>query len=312
MSQYNVTSAQWSLLRQLIQIDEQPGLGEKGYIEIAFGDGEYWLRKDSRATFESLADFAALAEEGLLEKCADKGSDVRYRITNAARSAIESGFDRLALTQPQRDSVLSVLRSLYSEGKLPIEIEALCQQISIDKQDLDTYLSMLELEGLLKREQPYFEETWIELTRLGISRIGSPGRELSQSTHVSGDQYNVDISGGGQHNVNVGAHLSHITQMINSAAHVDSSDRNALNDAMRQLQEALQQIDSDHAEEAEAVNKQAEVLIEEVVKERPNKTLATIRLDGLKQAAKNLEVIVPSVMVIVTDIIQKVQPFLNR
>jgi hypothetical protein len=64
----------------------------------------------------------------------------------------------------------------------------------------------------------------------------------------------------------------------------------------------LQKVPAEKASEAQAVAETAKTAVEQATKAQPNKTLVRISAEGLKQAAQNLAVVLPTVLSIATQI----------
>lgn len=111
--------------------------------------------------------------------------------------------------------------------------------------------------------------------------------------------------------INLGSSLNQVTQTINNAPGLDPALREELQKLVGQLQESLQQVPLNKAEEAQAVAESAETLINQATKEKPNKTLLQISGEGLKQAAQNLAVVVPAVLTIATQIVDTIGRYIR-
>jgi hypothetical protein len=86
----------------------------------------------------------------------------------------------------------------------------------------------------------------------------------------------------------------------------DPSTKAELDKLISKLDEALQQVPPDKAEDAEAVAQSAEALVETASQEKPNKTMVEITGEGLKKAAQNLADVAPIVLTIATQIVDTV------
>jgi ElaB/YqjD/DUF883 family membrane-anchored ribosome-binding protein len=114
--------------------------------------------------------------------------------------------------------------------------------------------------------------------------------------------------------VHGGIHDSHIagrdiivgSQALGALSGADQSLRDELQRLIAELEQALQQVPADHAEEAEAVAQAAQDLVDKAAADRPNKTLIQISGEGLKKAAKNLAGVMPAVLTIAAQIISTI------
>jgi len=107
-------------------------------------------------------------------------------------------------------------------------------------------------------------------------------------------------------NVTIKSTLTNVTQTIGALPQADASSKAELEKLIEELNDALQQVPDDKAEEAEAVAQSAEMLVEKAAEEKPNSTMIKITGEGLKQAAKNLADVTPTVLSIATQIVATV------
>ncbi len=68
----------------------------------------------------------------------------------------------------------------------------------------------------------------------------------------------------------------------------------------------MKEVPDENAGDAEVVAEMAKSLIENATKEKPNKKLIEISAEGLKKAAKDLAIIIPSVLLISEKLISTV------
>jgi hypothetical protein len=131
--------------------------------------------------------------------------------------------------------------------------------------------------------------------------IGKGAKAKGGNVHT-GDK--IDMSGDFRGAiVNVKSTLSNVSQTINALPNADDTAKAELQKLIAQLNEALQQVPAENADDAEAVAQMAETLVETANSEKPNKTMLQITGDGLKKAAENLAAIVPDVVKIAGAIV---------
>ena len=130
-------------------------------------------------------------------------------------------------------------------------------------------------------------------------------------TDTTGDTFTMsgDFRGA---NVNIKSTLTNVTQTIGALPDAESSTKAELEKLVAELNDALQQVPDDKAEEAEAVAQSAEALVEKAAEEKPNKTMVQITGEGLKQAAQNLADVTPIVLNIATQIVATVSRFVAQ
>jgi len=127
----------------------------------------------------------------------------------------------------------------------------------------------------------------------------------SSGTHVAGSQYNLsgNISGS---NVNIGSTLTNVNQSISAMPQGDQAEKDQLKQLIEQLNAALQQAPADRQAEAEAVATFAQQLVETAAKPQPNKPIVQGTGMMLKQAAQNIAGVLPTVLTIATQIVDKI------
>jgi len=106
--------------------------------------------------------------------------------------------------------------------------------------------------------------------------------------------------------VNIKSRLSAVSQTINKVPNIDQSTKDDLIHLIDELNETLQKVQPDKTEEAEAVAKSAELLVQTATREKPNRAMLQITADGLMQAAKNISGTLPIVAAITSQIINVV------
>lgn len=149
-----------------------------------------------------------------------------------------------------------------------------------------------------------------------VQVTGSQVGVIGDNAHVeggihfgsSGDTFNMsgDFRGA---MLNIKSTLSNVTQTIGALPLADSSTKAELEKLVKDLNDALQQVPPDKTQEARAVAKSAERLIEDAKEAQPNKAAIEISGEGLKQAAQNLAGVVPTVLTIATQIVAAIARF---
>ena len=103
--------------------------------------------------------------------------------------------------------------------------------------------------------------------------------------------------------VNIKSTLRNVTQTVNTLPSADESAKAELIRLIEQLNEALQKVPLEKAEDAEAVADSAKALVDAANKPKPNKATLQITADGLKKAAENIAAVMPAVVGIATQIV---------
>jgi len=204
--------------------------------------------------------------------------------------------------------VLRAIQQLQgpSESSL-IEDTAIAQQSSLGVQLVRDILSLLESEGKVTISRSHGGESDAVLTAKGRLLLADPKYAFSDSSSTT-----INFSGNFHGAIlNVRSTLSDVTQIIQSAPNLREGDKTDLRELTNQLLEALKSAPPENAEDAEAIAEAAKALMEAATKEKPNKTTVKITAEGLKQAAKNLSVILPEVFRVASDIATRIHTIMS-
>jgi len=120
-----------------------------------------------------------------------------------------------------------------------------------------------------------------------------------------GDRFNLtgDFRGS---IVNLKSRLENVQQSVGEIRSDDEEARKELQQLIQQLSEALEKAPKEQKEQVEAVAETAKALVDQAKGEKPNKTMIQITGEGLKQAAKNVAEVLPSVLPIAMQIVAAV------
>jgi hypothetical protein len=124
-----------------------------------------------------------------------------------------------------------------------------------------------------------------------------------------GDVYSGDFRGA---ILNIRSTLSNVTQSIGAIPQADDGTKAELERLVTQLEKALEEAVEqapEKADDAEAVAEMTKTLVDTASAEKPNKTMIQISGEGLKQAAKNIADVMPTVLDIATKIVTVVAAF---
>lgn len=116
-----------------------------------------------------------------------------------------------------------------------------------------------------------------------LENLEAPMGDIIKFSHVGG-------------NVNIKSRLDQVAQNIGSAASIPADQQAELQDLMRDLSRALEQIQGEKAEDAEKVAVAAERLSGEVARDKPDKRFLEVSAEGLKDAAEAVKGIAPTVV----------------
>ncbi|HMN62674.1 MAG TPA: hypothetical protein PJ988_20075 [Anaerolinea sp.] len=120
-----------------------------------------------------------------------------------------------------------------------------------------------------------------------------------------GDRFNLtgDFRGS---IINLKSRLENVQQSVGEIHSDDEEARKELQKLIQQLSEALEKAPKEQKEQVEAVAETAKALVDQAKGEKPNKTMIQITGEGLKQAAKNVAEVLPSVLPIAMQIVAAV------
>lgn len=181
----------------------------------------------------------------------------------------------------------------------------IAKELSLSVQEVRDYLDLLEQQGKIQSANSHDGHSAV-LTAKGRTELRDP-EYASQA--VSAPVFNFSGSFQGAL-FNIQSTLTNVSQTINAAPRIDQVTKDELQTLVEQLKQELQHAPPDRVEDAETVAETAKALVETVTKDKPNKPLVTITADGLKQAAKNIADILPTVFTIATQITERIQPLL--
>ena len=124
------------------------------------------------------------------------------------------------------------------------------------------------------------------------------------------DNVQVSISGGDFRGaiVNAASTLNNVQQSIGSASGLSDDAKAQLAQLVSELKEVLSKIPEEESEEAEVLAHHAQVAVNQLNTPKPNKKLLSISVDGLEQAAKNLERVAVPVAAIAVKIAMILRP----
>lgn len=134
-----------------------------------------------------------------------------------------------------------------------------------------------------------------------LNNEGSSNPEVMVVGEITMSQDNIhihDVVGP----VNVKARLDHVKQVVTNAPAVPKKEKEELTALLGQLEEALASVAKQQPEDAQRVLQAAEMVSAEVAKQKPSKSFLNITAEGLKEAAKAVAAIAPTVLDVATKI----------
>lgn len=119
------------------------------------------------------------------------------------------------------------------------------------------------------------------------------------------NQFNVQNS-----ILNIDSALENVQQSIHAASQVEDVEKQELEKLIADLRIALHEVPVEYQDEIEAVQEQAEQVGNVLSKGRINKKSLDVSSKGLVEAAKTLQAVTPSVLLIATQIANALAPYL--
>ena len=145
------------------------------------------------------------------------------------------------------------------------------------------------------------------ITMGNVENSGNMAIGRGAQASSSGDTFNMSGNFSGA-NVNIKSTLTNVTQSIGNLPQTGDDDKAELNRLLAELNDTLQQIPENRADEAETITELLKTLVDQASASKP-KPLLKITGDGLKQAAQNIADIMPNVLSIATKIVGILIPF---
>jgi len=103
--------------------------------------------------------------------------------------------------------------------------------------------------------------------------------------------------------LNLKSTLKNVQQSVGEIQTQDEDSKKELQALIGKLSQELEKAPAEKKEQAEAVAQTAQSLVEQAKAEKPNRTMLQISGEGLKQAAKNLADVMPTVVSIAAQIV---------
>jgi len=138
---------------------------------------------------------------------------------------------------------------------------------------------------------------------INYGRIGGNASVSSETVHT-GDAIAISASNA---NVGIKSSLDRALKTVSSWSAADDASRRRLQELLGELSDALACVPPEKHEDAQRVAKQAEALLEVAKGRKPDKTVYQLAVQGLKQAAKSVGSVAPTVLGIIEGVIGIVQ-----
>jgi len=141
------------------------------------------------------------------------------------------------------------------------------------------------------------------ITHFGVKEIEHALENPNEATTYFPATINI-MSGDFRGSIlNIESTLTNLSQSIGALIGAEADLKSELVGLIDQLKNELKSVPADKAEEAEAVAWAAQSLVQNSAEESPNRFKVQISRDGLREAAKSLAGIVPSVLSVIDRIV---------
>ena len=190
--------------------------------------------------------------------------------------------DALSAIRYQLDEIHESIKGLNPQKRVPIP-----NAPNAEAQDYE-YLLMLEREG----QDTLMVKDGVRLVKVNVRAVLSGIESEAKRRETGGNMTTINIMGNVNGSNIVSGDNNVITQRIQESFNkADKADIQAeLKETLKQLAEAVATMNKELPEEkAEEAADDLEKLIEEATKDKPNKKWYSVSIEGLIQAAENLE-----------------------
>ncbi len=204
------------------------------------------------------------------------------KITIAIDGLEHTRRDALSAIRYQLDEIHASIKGLNPQKRVPIPNAPNAEPLEYD------YLLMLEREG----QETHLVKDGARLVKVNVREILSGIESEAQRKEIGGTVTNIYIGGNVEGSNIVSGDNNVTTQRIQDSFNkAEAADIQAeLKETLKLLAEAVAAMNKQLPEEqASEVADDLEKLVEEVTKPKPNKKWYSVSIDGLIQAAKNLD-----------------------
>jgi hypothetical protein len=191
----------------------------------------------------------------------------------------------------------------------PLDVDALLRTVEVEIDMFDEDYLELKEEGQIHRYKA-FRDSILRKGR-GEGSYANSDRErivnYIQNAEIDMSKDKIEVS----HvvgPVNIKSRLDHVNQQVQQSNGWPDDQRQALSTLVEQLQAELAAIADKHPDEADRITRTTELVVSEATKPKPDKAFLNITAEGLKQAAKALADIAPTVLLVAG----KVAEFVTR
>ncbi len=133
-----------------------------------------------------------------------------------------------------------------------------------------------------------------------------------QTNYQIGNVDGMIVNVGGEQTIsgstilNLQSHWENVRQNLADWPKANQTAHDELLELVNQLKEQLDKAPQDRAAEVKQVAKRVEALVKEAKESKPDKAIVQVTGDSLKKAAENLATVMPSVLVIATQIVNHI------
>lgn len=247
-----------------------------------------------------LTEEYVVLDRGFRQKFHDIPGRYLAKVQKNTRFTKEKGMTPEAL----RNVLAVISRSELVSPNTFVADHIIAQEAGLSIQEVRDYLDLLEGEGKVTSANSFDGHSAL-LTALGRVFLRDPNYSPLKPMSANTSIY---IAGNVSDSIlNISSTLHHANQTIETASKLNYDSKEELKALIEELNLILQEAPPESAEEAEAVAESAKDLVEAATKDKPNRARVQITKEGLEKAASNISNVLPKILPVAMDIINRIQ-----
>jgi hypothetical protein len=175
------------------------------------------------------------------------------------------------------DEVVRQIRQYEDESRQAVnQLQRMADEVGVHLLSVSEYEAALTSEGSRNPDVMVIGEVSMSQDHISVSNVVGP--------------------------VNIKSKLDRVSQVVSTAPKLDAPSKEEFQRLLQELQHALESVATQKPQDAERVTQAAETVANEVAKDEPSKSFLAITAEGLKEAAKTVASIAPSVLTVAEKI----------
>ena len=253
---------------------------------------ERGARIPEKTTSEELVQNAALCIAVVEEL-----TPAEYYLLGAARAALTPTITLTLNSDYVFDPIIP--REYQPRPVAPNDSESLLNILDVEIATFEEDYLDLKEEAQIRRYKKFRDSILRSHRREGVYSDGEREQIVNYIENAEIDRSKDKINVGNVVGpVNIKSRLEHVTQTVQQAAGWTEDRRAEPTKLLAELQAGLEQVTEIRPEDADRVLKTAELVIVEATKAKPDRSFLSITTEGLKQAAKAVADIAPTVLAV--------------